>query len=399
MIKGYKYRIYLNKKQTQQVNQMLGNARFIYNWALDRRIKAYQKDKTKLSAFTLMKEVVNLKKQPEYEWLNLSVAQSLQASIVNMEKAFTRFFKQKKGFPRFKSKKRGTHTISFPQNTKVDFENNKVSVNKIGWIKAKLSREFEGKIKTAVISKTPTNKYFISITVEQPDKKIKQKPIKEKTTVGIDVGIKTFAYLSDKTKIENPKHLKSNLQKLKVLQRRASRKQRGGSNRRKAFLKVALLHEKISNQRLDFLHKTTTAITKQYDTVCVENLNIAGMVKIHCLAQSIIDLGLSKFYNLLNYKMGNAGKNYLEVGRFEPSSKLCSKCGNIKKELKLSERMYRCEECGFEIDRDYNASLNIKKFGLDKQNIKTAGMVGFASGDVGNSRINEGRRILRTLRS
>jgi len=397
MIKGYKYRLYPDKSQTQQLNQMLGNVRFIYNWALDKRIKAYQLDKTKLSAFTLMKDVAKLKYQPEYEWLQLSVAQSLQASIVNMEKAFRRFFKQKKGFPKFKSKHKSKDTISFPQNTRADFENGKVSVNKIGWIKTKFSREFEGEIKTAIISKTSTDKYFISITVELPDKKIKQKPIREKTAVGIDTGIKTFVTLSDDTKIENPKHLKTNLQRLKILQRRVSKKVRGSNNRKKAVKKIALLHEHISNQRLDFTHKASTSIAKKYDTVVCENLNIAGMLKNHCLAQSIIDLGLGRFYTLLQYKMQEQGKNYLEIGRFEPSSKMCS-CGVVNNELKLSDREWTCEVCGIHHDRDLLAAKNILKFGLTKQNlINRVGITQRASGDVGSSRIYEGRRSLKTL--
>lgn len=368
MIKGYRYRIYPNKKQTELLNQMLGNARFVYNWALNRRIEAYQKDKKKLSAFTLMKELAKLKKKEQYEWLNLSVAQSLQASIVNMEKAFTRFFKQKKGFPNFKSKKRGKHTISFPQNTKIDFENNKISVNKLLWIKARISREFEGTIKTAVISKTSTNKFFISLTVEQKNKKVKQKPIREKTAIGIDTGIKMFATLSDGREIENPKHLRSSLQRLKILQRRASKKIKGSNNRRKAFLRVARLHEKTSNQRMDFIHKTTTQIANEWDTVIVENLNIAGMLKNHCLAQSIADLGLGAFYRILNYKLTEQGKNYLEIGRFEPSSKLCE-CGELNNNLTLADREWTCEKCGAINERDKLAARNIKKFGLQKQNL------------------------------
>lgn len=367
MVKGFRYRVYPNKEQEKQINQMLGNARFVYNWALDRRIKEYQAEKKNVSAFTLMTELTQLKKQPEYDWLKLSVAQSLQQSIVNMDKAFTRFFKQKKGFPKFKSKHKGTHRVGFPQNTKVDFENNKVSVNKIGWLKTKISRTFDGKIKTATIEKTPTDKFFISITVELPDVKVKQKLISKTNAVGIDTGIKTFATLSDGTEIENPKHLKNLIQRLKVLQRRASKKQKGSSNRRKANLKVALLHEKISNQRLDFLHKTTTAIAKQYDTVACENLNISGMLRNHKLAQSIADLGLGKFYTLLQYKMGEQGGNYLEIGRFEPSSKMCG-CGVINKELKLSDRTWTCKSCGSINDRDILAANNILKFALNPKN-------------------------------
>jgi putative transposase len=377
MIKGFRYRIYPNKTQEQQVNQMLGNARFVYNWALNTKIEAYQNSKTKISAFTLMMELTKLKKMPEYDWLNLSVAQGLQQSIVNMEKAFTRFYREKKGFPKFKSKHRNKQMVGFPQNTKIDFEICKIFVNKIGWLRARISREFDGKIKTSTIEKTSTDKFYISITVELPDVKMGQKPIKAATAVGIDTGIKTFATLSDGIKIENPRHLKSNLKRLKVLSKRVSRKLKGGQNRKKAVKKLAILHERIASQRLDFLHKTTTAIAKQYDTTIVENLNIAGMLKNRKLSQSIVDLGLGRFYSLLEYKMQNNGGNYIEIGRFEPSSRLCT-CGTINKELKLSDRVWTCENCGATHERDLLAANNIKRFGLKDQNLIkfTAGTVG-----------------------
>ncbi len=377
MIKGFRYRINLNNEQEKQVNQMLGNARFVYNWALKTRIEAYQTDKTKISAFTLMTELTKLKKQPEYDWLNLSVAQSLQQSIVNMEKAFTKFFRDKKGFPKFKCKHKSKQVVGFPQNTKIDFEHNKVSIGKIGWIKARLSRSFEGTIKTSTIEKTASGKYFISITVELPDVKVKQKPITKETAVGIDSGIKTFAVLSDGNEIENPKHLKSSLKRLKVLQKRVSKKVKGSNNRKKAVKKLAILHEHIANQRLDFLHKQTTSIAKKYDTVVCENLNIAGMVKNHKLSQSIADLGLGRFYTLLQYKMTDRGGNYLEIGRFEPSSRMCS-CGVINKELTLKDREWTCKSCNTTHNRDLLAANNILKFGLQKQNLIkfTAGTVG-----------------------
>ena len=377
MIKGFRYRIYLNDEQEKQVNQMLGNARFVYNWALKTRIEAYQTDKTKISAFTLMTELTKLKKQPEYDWLNLSVAQSLQQSIVNMEKAFTKFFRDKKGFPKFKCKHKIKQVVGFTQNTKIDFEHNKVSIGKIGWIKARLSRSFEGTIKTSTIEKTASGKYFISITVELPDVKVKQKPITKETAVGIDTGIKTFAVFSDGNQIENPKHLKSSLKRLKVLQKRVSKKVKGSNNRRKAVKKLAILHEHIANQRLDFLHKQTTSIAKKYDTVVCENLNIAGIVKNHKLAQSIADLGLGRFYTLLQYKMIDRGGNYLEIGRFEPSSRMCS-CGVINKELTLKDREWTCKSCNTTHNRDLLAANNILKFGLQKQNLIkfTAGTVG-----------------------
>ena len=381
-LKYFRYRIYPNKEQTGKINQMLGNARFIYNWALSERIKAYAKDKTNISAFTLMKQVANLKKQPEYEWLQLSVAQGLQNAIVNMEKAFTRFFREKKGFPQFKSKKNKRQSVSFPQNTKINFEANRVWLQKLKWIPTRISRTFEGKIKITTLIKTSTNKYFVSILVELPEITIKQKPIKKETAVAIDTGIKTFATFSDGKTIDNPKHLKQSLGKLKILQKRASKKVKGSNNRKKANFRVALIHEHIANQRQDFLHKLTTQIANEYDTVIVEDLNIAGMVKNHCLAQSIADLGLGNFYKLLEYKLADRCKNFVKIGKFEPSSKLCSVCGFIKKDLKLSDREWVCPECKTKHDRDFNASLNILNFGLKKQNLlNRAGTVRRASGD------------------
>ena len=267
--------------------------------------------------------------------------------------------------------------VGFPQNTKIDFDKGKVSVNKIGWLRARISRTFEGNIKTATIEKTATGKYYISITVELPDIKIKQKSIKADTTVGIDTGIKTFATFSDGQEIENPKHLKSNLKRLKVLSKRVSKKVKGSNNRKKAVKKLAVLHERIANQRLDFLHKTTTAIAKQYDTAIVENLNISGMLKNRKLSQSIADLGLGRFYTLLEYKMQEKGGNYIEIGRFEPSSRLCT-CGTINKDLKLSDRVWTCQSCGEHHERDLLAANNIKRFGLKDQNLIT-----FTAGTVG----------------
>lgn len=363
---------------------MFGNSRWVYNWSLERRIEAYQKNKGTMSAFTLMKELTQLKKKPEYEWLNLSAAQSLQWSIVNMEKAFTRFFREKCGFPKFKCKRDKKHTVGFPQNTKIKFDENRVFAQKLGWIPTRISRAFEGTIKTAVIKKTATGKFFVSIAIETEDKKQKQKAICKATAVGIDTGIKTFAVLSDGTEIENPKHLKQALGRLKVLQRRASRKVKGSMNRRKAVLQIARLHEHVANQRKDFLHKTTSEIVNRFDTVVCEDLNIKGMVKNHCLARSISDLGLGDFYQMLQYKLTDSGKNYLEIGRFEPSSRMCT-CGKVNARLTLSDRVWTCETCGVVHDRDHLAAQNILKFGLQKQNkiVTTLGTRGrHASGRV-----------------
>lgn len=380
MIRGYKYRIYPNAKQKKQINQMIGNARFVYNWALNRRINEYQLEKNNISVFKLMSELTILKKDSDYSWLNMSVAQSLQLSIVNMDKAFTRFFKYKNGFPKFKSKNNAYSRVGFPQDTKIDFCSNKISVPKIKWIKSKISRTFDGTIKTSTIEKTSTEKYFISILVDIEDANVKRKDISKINAVGIDTGIKTFATLSDGVLIQNPKFLYKSIDKLKSLQRFAAKKKNGSKNRKKALIKVARLHEKISNQRLDFLHKTTTMISNNYDTVACENLNLPGLLKNHKLSKSILDLGLGKFYEILKYKMNDRGGNYIEIGRFEPSSKMC-KCGHINKNLKLSDRTWICEKCKAINDRDILAANNILKFALNPKNKTTGGISGIACGD------------------
>ena len=398
--KAFKYRLYPNKEQQELIAKHIGCSRWIYNYALNKKAKSYQETGKGLSRFDIQKDLPFLKKDENTYWLKEVNSQTLQASLENMDKAFTKFFKEKKGFPKFKSKKDNHQSFSIPQNTIVDFENEYVNIPKFKTnIKCRLHRKFDGIIKTSTISIAPTGKYYISILVELNEELPKKKPISEKQAIGIDLGIKTFATLSDGIEIENPKHLKNNIQRLKVLQKRASKKQKGSANRKKANLKVARLHEKIANQRLDFLHKTTTAIAKQYDTVACENLNISGMLRNHKLAQSIADLGLGKFYTLLQYKMAEQGGNYLEIGRFEPSSKMCG-CGAINKNLKLSDREWVCPVCGRINQRDELASRNILKFALTEQNKLTAGTVGRACGGVGVSRTIEAGTIDgRSLRS
>jgi len=368
MIKGYRYRIYPNNEQQKALAQMFGNARYIYNWGLDLCIKAHEAGEKKPSAFDLINRIVKLKKEGGKEWLQNSPAQSLQFAIQNLDAAYKKFFKEKKGFPAFKSKHDNNQSFGFAQGGKVDFEGGTFYVPNLGKIKTVYHRTFEGKVKTCVVSKVPSGKYYVSITVDnvnfcEPEKK----PILESTAVGIDTGIKTFAVLSDGTEIENPKHLQVAMAKLKKLQQRVSRKTKGSANRKKAVKRLAVMHERVSNQRKDFANKLSHQIATNYDTVIVEDLNIAGMLKNDKLALSIASLGLGSFYTMLNYKVSDRGGNYVKIGRFEPSSKTCSNCGNIYKELKLSERTWTCTECQTTHDRDLNAAINIKNMGLKMQ--------------------------------
>ncbi len=359
MIKAYKFRIYPNKAQEVLLLKHFGACRWLYNLALETKMAAYSSG-ANLSRYDLQVQLKDLK--TECVWLKEINAQSLQSVLMHLDGAYSRFFKGQNKFPSFK-KRIGHSSFQCPQAVSVEGDLLYLPKFKTG-IKIVVSREFVGELKTVTISKTPTNKYFASILVQDNKPLPKPKPIKEKTTIGIDLGIKTFAALSDGQQYDNPKYLKKSLKRLKMLQKRAAKKQKGSNNRKKANLKVAVLHEKVTNQRKDFIHKFSDAITKQYDTICVENLNIKGMVKNHNLAQSVNDVGWSAALDMLKYKAEWRGKTYQEIGRFDPSSKLHNKCGYLNKELTLADRQWICPKCGETVDRDINAALNIKQFGL-----------------------------------
>jgi len=371
--KSYRYRIFPNKEQQELLEEHFGSVRFVYNWGLEKKIKAYQKSKKRISCFDLINELVKLKKKKDFQWLNEVNSQSLQMSLRNLDNAFTSFFRKHNKFPRFKSKKNNKNSFQVPQHSKL---NNKLTIPKIPDIKIKLSRLIEGKIKTATISKTPTNKYFIAILVEE-NKQLPKKPkITEKTTIGIDLGIKHFATISDGRKIENPKYLKQSEAKLKRHQRWLSRKKRGSNNRIKQRLRVALIQEKITNQRSDFIHKLTYQLTheNQVSSIAIEDLAIKNMVKNHHLAKAIVDASWHEFKRQMGYKCDWYGKNLLIIGRFEPSSKICS-CGYVNQELKLSDRKWTCPRCKTEHDRDILASQNIKRFALIPQGMRKSTLV------------------------
>lgn len=382
ILRAYKYRCYPTKEQEVLLAKHFGCSRWIYNYALDKKVKAYQTTKESLSRFTIQKDLPTLKRSEETSWLKEVNSQSLQASLENLDKAFTKFFRDKRGFPKFKSKHDNKQSFSVPQNGIIDFETNTISLPKFKTpIKCKLHRKFEGNSKTVTVSKTPTGKYFVSVLVEVNENIPELKPIDESKAVGIDLGIKTFAVLSNGEKIQNPKHIKSSLKRLKKQQRRVSKKVKGSNNRKKAVKKLAVLHEKVSNKRNDFLHKTTAKLVSEHDTLCLETLKPSNMIKNHKLAQALSDISIGKFNEILEYKAKWNGVNILRIGQFQPSSKICT-CGVINKELKLSDREWICQSCGEIHDRDELAANNIKRFAFSKNN--TAGIVGFqACGDEG----------------
>lgn len=365
MYKGYEYRIYPNKTQQEFLAKTFGCCRYVYNHFLARRIEYHEKEGKYINSFALSKELTVLKNK--LEWLKEVDCQALQQELRHQDNAFERFFKAKKGFPKFKSKHTHRYSYTTILNVSLDIENHKIKLPKIGKVDLRLDRIPKGQIKSVTVKQVPSGKYFVSLTVLEEDKCLPKEEIKAETTIGIDLGLKDFAILSDGRKIANPRYLKNNLKKLAILQKRLSRKQKGSSNRNKARIKVARQHEKISNMRKDFLHKLTYQLTheNQVSTVCIEDLAVNNMVKNHKLARSISDVSWSNFRTLLEYKCELYGKNLLVIGRFEPSSKMCT-CGYINKELTLADRGWTCPICHKQHDRDILAANNIKKFALSK---------------------------------
>lgn len=366
MVKAYKYRILPTDDQKETLGKWFGSCRFVYNLGLEAKIAAWTSLKKNVSCFDLMKQLTELK-HTECPWLKECNAQSLESALTNLDNAYTSFFKGG-GFPKFK-KRSAQQTMQFRQGTKI--KDGKLVLSKLGNLDIIIHRPFFGEIRTVTISKTSTGKYFASILVKTENEIPVKKKVLENTSVGIDVGLKTFATLSDGQKFDNPKYLANQLKRLKVEQRTLARKYKKGvkiteqsKGYQKQKLLVALLHEKISNQRKDFLHKTSTAIVKQFDTICLENLNIGGMVQNSSLSKAISDVGWYEFSRMIEYKCEWYGKNIRYIGRFEPSSKICSNCGAINKELKLSDREWVCSKCSVHHDRDKNAAKNIKNFGL-----------------------------------
>ena len=354
MLKAYKYRIYPDAEQMQFFAKCFGCVRFVYNRMLSDRIEHYN-----LTGKSLNNTPAQYKS--EFTWLKEVDSLALANAQMNLNTAYRNFFRDKSnGFPKFKSKK--NNNFSYTTNNQkgtVYVENGYIKLPKLkSPVKIRQHRSFEGVIKSCTISKAPSGKYHISILVETEIQKLPASDMR----VGIDVGIKDFAVLSNGEAYKNPKHLRKSEKRLAKLQRDLSRKQIGSSNRNKARIKVAKLHEKIANQRMDFLHKKSTEIIRKNQAIVIEDLKVKNLMKNHNLAKSIAEVSWSRFREMLDYKSRWYGRELIIAPPDYPSSQLCSDCGNRSSQTKdLACRIYICPECGLEIDRDYNASLNLLK--------------------------------------
>lgn len=370
MLRAYKYRLHPTKEQKIFFAKSFGCVRYVYNWALNKRIEAYQTENKRINSIDLCKMLTDLKKEEGMEWLKEVSNECLQQSMRNLDSAFTRFFREKKGFPKFKSKHNSIQSYKAINSVSVDLDNNKVRLPKIGWVKFASNRTFEGRVTLVVVSKTPTGKYYISVLVDNGKELPAKEDITYDGTIGIDVGLKDFAVCSNGDVYKNPKYLEKSTAKLKQLQGRFSKAKKGGNRREKLRKRLAKQYEKVTNQRTDYLHKISTKLVRENQAIIIEDLNVKGMMKNHHLARSIGSVGWSTFFSMLEYKCEWYGKTLIRIGRFQPSSKMCG-CGYINRELRLSDRTWACPKCGTINDRDLLAAQNIKRFGLQEQNLLT----------------------------
>jgi putative transposase len=359
MLKVVKVRLYPTTEQEHLLAKAFGSCRWFWNYSLSLTNETYKATGKGLNRGQIQALLPVLKKQEETAWLTQTYSQCLQVVALNLSQAFINFFERRAQFPRFKSK-HGKQSLTYPQNVKI--AGDYLKFPKLGSIYARIHREIKGTLKTATITKNSSGQYYASILFEDGSKKPQQSTGGK--AIGIDLGLIDFAVTSDGSKFNNPKWLKKHERNLKRKQQRLSRRTKGSNNKNKARLAVAKVHNKIAHCREDFLHKLSRRIVDENQVICVENLNVKGMVKNPNLSKAISQVGWGMFCTMLKYKAENEGKVYLEVNRFLASSKTCNNCLYQVSDLTLEIRHWQCPSCGTHHDRDINAARNIRDEGL-----------------------------------
>lgn len=397
MIRAYRYKMKPTAVQMEYLSRCFGCARFVYNHALSERMAAYSNKKKSLSFFDQCASLRKLRKQEEYSWLNEVPAMMLTYSLLNLNNAYSHFFKTKSGFPKYKSKKRCKDSVKFePNSTRYDFNNFKVRIPKLGWVALCKERIFDPekvKVNSTTVSRDACGIYWCTVSIEDgalPEPKAK---VMEETSVGIDVGIKDFAVLSDGTSVQNRRFSENEEERIAKAQRCLSRKRRGtktepASKRYDRYrLKLARIHQRTENRRSDFLQKLSTDLVRKYDTVCIEDLNVKGMMHNHHLAGAVSSVSWYSFVRMLEYKSEWYGVNLLKAGRYDPTSQTCSVCGCRNKDTKdLSVREWTCPECGAHHDRDINAAVNIRNAAIERYfNKQSPAVTGITDADGADS--------------
>lgn len=370
MLTATKIRIYPTSKQEESLAKAFGCARWLWNNSLAETQKVYQETGKGLGQFALTGRLPALKE--EFPWLSETYSQTLQGVCLNMSRAFVNFFERRAKYPNFKSK-HGKQSIQYPQGVKI-VEGCKIFLPKLGHVKAVVHREIVGTIKTVTVSRNQAGKYFASVLTETC---VAAPAVSyEGKMIGIDVGLTHLAVTSGGSKFDNPRHLAKAAKNLKRKQQKLSRKVKGSNTRNKARILVAKAHEHTANARKDWLHKLSRRIVDENQVIAVEDLHVKGMMKNHCLSKAIGDVGWGMFTNFLEYKAARAGKGFIRVNRYFPSSKSCSCCMHVQASMPLNIRSWRCDKCGTLHDRDINAAQNIR---LEAQRMIAAGIAGTAN--------------------